>query len=169
MKKEYVPPQEQEIGFKNYNPFILSLNQLQDDLIQMGMQMYNNPLVMEKYHIALENIYSKYSAYFFKKEEIKSALSKVNEFLMSGDFIRAMNKLESSQTPVRFDERLKKNIILCRKKLLEIFEIMNSQFAANGLIPTPEKKDEELWEREKIKTIRLRKKAVLDVVFGDVT
>ena len=157
----------QEIGYKNYNPFIFSLNTLLDETLQIGRLMFLDVTKLEAYYINLENIFSKYHVYFIDSDKIRSELDAIEKFLYSERFLTELSYFKRTAGKKVFSPMMQRNIRLCRKKMLNIFNEMNKLFSDNGLTPTPEKKEKELWEEEGDRSLRERKKAVLDVVFGD--
>lgn len=163
---------EQEIGYRNYDPFINLLNQqILGDMLILGKEMFYTTEKMEEYFFSLRNIFSATSSYYPNKKDIEKELKIVEDFLFdetknSCKSYRQENKEIAEGRRKEFSFKTKNNIRVCVNKLLQIFKSMNEYFSENGLTPKPEKRQKEIWEEERSKSLRERQKAICDLIMG---
>lgn len=166
--KKYNDDITQEIGFKNNNPSIFSIVKRLDEIETLGCDMQSDYGLIPEFYYANNSLFSRYNVYIIgkkDKEKISDGLSKVGKFIEGNtfkNFLREYTQSKGREVDPNLISFIKKAILV----LLEIFRIMNYHFSMNGLTPKPEIREKEIWEEETNSSLKERKKAVLDVVFG---
>lgn len=157
-----------QIAYRNYNPYINSLNYLLDELTIINSNMYHDPILMYDFYAKISAIASRNKVYLTtkSKEFISAALTRCHSFLYDIDVESEIKRhsIKGRELSGPTKERIQKVI----KILEQILERLTEQLAVNGLIPTPEKKERELWEEEENSALREQKKAIIDVIFQNV-
>ena len=153
-------PKNFELGWKNHNLFFNSLNNKIDEIVIVAEQAHFDTKLMNVYYAKVKHLYTKHSAYVTDQDKVETELDAIGDAIFSEKYLKDFEKYKDSHEIKQFQYK-------AVKRMDKLFRQMVKDFSQSELIPKPVGKYAEVWEGEKNHSLRARKKAVVDIVFGD--